>query len=104
MTLPELNRRLQATRLDALVIVPAALDPDATTSHFPERGRYPNGSRVRIVRGQVRVFDLAGIDFDVAVVLAPLPPDVLNEVRTRLLMRNGELFAPFAPEVQPCPT
>lgn len=106
LTLPELNRRLLAEQLVALVVVPAAFDPDETEQHFADSATrangwssYPNGSLVRIVRGRVGPHHIAGLAFDLAVVLAPVEPDTLNAIRSRLLARGGALFVPFAPEV-----
>ena len=103
MTLPDLHRLLLSRRLDALVAVPAAFDPDATERHFVGarwRGpamAYPNGSTVRIVRGSdAPPHVLQGLALDVAVVLVPWPEDTMRELRARLLGRDGVLFAPFA--------
>lgn len=95
MTLSELHERLAAEPLDALVIVPASIDANEVYGHFADH--YANGSRVTILRGRPRTVDVVGLPYDIALVLTPLPPDVLHEVRMRLVMRRGTLFAPFAP-------
>jgi hypothetical protein len=107
MTLPQLHALLLTRPLAALVAVPAAFVPEATERHFVGavwRGGvlvYPNGSTVRLHRGSdARPGSLAGFHLDAAVVLAPWPASTMRELRTRLLPRDGVLFAPFEPEPQ----
>ncbi len=102
-TLPELRRRLEALLTHALLIVPASLDLAVIDAHFPGHydGKaigYPNGSTLRILRGRPEPRHVIPHTFDVALVLTAIPAETLREIRRRLLMRNGVLFAPFAVE------
>lgn len=111
LPLPALRERLLTRPTRALVVVPSdgpmTRLPTATRvlrEHFGDAERltmsaahYPNGSTVRVVVAPLRPMDIAGLDLDLAVVLAPLSARELYEVRARLLRSGGEIVAPLAP-------
>lgn len=107
LTFHDLNRRLLAECLNALVIVPAVWDPDQSRGHFPDAtpfrvtawhwcARYPNGSVIQIRTSGVHRSQIQGIGLDIAVLLTRLSADVVNEVRARLVRSKlGLLVAPL---------